>query len=341
MLLFWELGAVASNRAYLDGCSMVTAFKNDKYLKGMKKVREGIKISCNAGLVMTNLMRYYGRLKVWYVPKGIANIFSMHKLKCLYRITYDSWDGYYVIHTPRGEVKFHKDKQGLPYINLDKSDEEAAVLLIQMMEQQEEEREDSTEEGVTLVQTVRGNYEGITKRKVIKAREAREAQAMLGKPSKKDFQGLLSGNLIPNCPIARGNKPNARKIFWVRFGKHPRENSATDACASGGRLRGNPSAAGGRQQSSDTCGRRVLCGWNCILNNYVKVAESMLACLDYDLFCKLLKDKPKIQLDWIMTDMHTKNPWEDIKGVKHNSLCGKSQQSLMDCIEFHKLTVSP
>ncbi len=37
--------------------------------------------------------------------------------------------------------------------------------------------------------------------------------------------------------------------------------------------------------------------------------------------------------------MHTKNPWEDIKGVKHNSLCEKSQQSLTDCIEFHKLTV--
>jgi hypothetical protein len=37
--------------------------------------------------------------------------------------------------------------------------------------------------------------------------------------------------------------------------------------------------------------------------------------------------------------MHTKTPWEDIKGVKHNSLCRKSQQSLTDCIEFHKLTV--
>jgi hypothetical protein len=37
--------------------------------------------------------------------------------------------------------------------------------------------------------------------------------------------------------------------------------------------------------------------------------------------------------------MHTKNPWEDIKGVKHNSLCGKSHQSLTDCIKFHKLTV--
>jgi hypothetical protein len=40
-----------------------------------------------------------------------------------------------------------------------------------------------------------------------------------------------------------------------------------------------------------------------------------------------------------MTDMHTKNPWEDIKGVKHNSLRGKLQHFFTDCIEFHKLTV--
>jgi hypothetical protein len=70
-----------------------------------------------------------------------------------------------------------------------------------------------------------------------------------------------------------------------------------------------------------------------------KVAESMLACLAYDLFCKLLRDEPKIQWDWIVTDMHIKNPWEDIKGVKHNSLRGKLQQSLTDCIKFHKLMV--
>jgi hypothetical protein len=70
-----------------------------------------------------------------------------------------------------------------------------------------------------------------------------------------------------------------------------------------------------------------------------KVVESTLACLAYDLFCKLLRDKPKIQWDRIVTDMHTKNPWGDIKGVKHNSLRGKLQQSLTDCIEFHKLMV--
>jgi hypothetical protein len=99
-------GALPNNQAYLDGCSTVTAFKNDKYLKGVKKVREGIKINCNAGLVTSNLKGNYIRLKVWYVPKGIANIFSMHKLERLYRITYDSWDRYYVVHTPRGEVSF-------------------------------------------------------------------------------------------------------------------------------------------------------------------------------------------------------------------------------------------
>ncbi len=58
-----------------------------------------------------------------------------------------------------------------------------------------------------------------------------------------------------------------------------------------------------------------------------KVAESTLACLAYDLFRKFLRDEPKILWDQIVTDMHTKNPWEDIKGVKHYSLHGKLQQS--------------
>ncbi len=71
----------------------------------------------------------------------------------------------------------------------------------------------------------------------------------------------------------------------------------------------------------------------------VKVVESMLACLAYNLFRKLLRDEPKTQWDRIVTEMHTKNPWEDIKGVKHNSLRGKLHQSLMDCIKFYKLTV--
>ena len=36
--------------------------------------------------------------------------------------------------------------------------------------------------------------------------------------------------------------------------------------------------------------------------------------------------------------MHSKNPWMDIRGVKHQGLREKLHQSLMDCVEQHKLT---
>jgi hypothetical protein len=113
--------ALPDNRAYLDGCSTVTAFKSKKYLKGIKKQDVAIKINCNAGTVITNLMGKYGSINVWYIPEGIANIFLMHELEKKYRITYDSWQGYYKMHTPSGGVKFFKDNQGLPYIKLDGS----------------------------------------------------------------------------------------------------------------------------------------------------------------------------------------------------------------------------
>ena len=47
-------------------------------------------------------------MKVWYIPEGIANIFSMNELEKKYRFTYDSWEGYYVVHTQDGPVKFYK-----------------------------------------------------------------------------------------------------------------------------------------------------------------------------------------------------------------------------------------
>ena len=124
-------GVLPDNRAYLNGCSTVTTFKSGKYLKGIKAVQGGIKINCNTGAVVTNKRGTYEGLKVWYLPDGIANIFSMHELEKLYRITYDSWKGYYIVHTPKGEVRFYKDEQGLPYLNLEESNHKAATMLLQ------------------------------------------------------------------------------------------------------------------------------------------------------------------------------------------------------------------
>jgi len=52
-----------------------------------------------------------------------------------------------------------------------------------------------------------------------------------------------------------------------------------------------------------------------------------------------LKEDPELQWDHIVDDMHAKDPWEDLRGAKHDGLHRKSMASLWDCINFHKLTV--
>jgi hypothetical protein len=211
-MTFAQGAALPENRAYLDGCSMVTAFKTDKYLKGDKILTKRIKINCNAGVVTTNQMGSYGNLKVWYLPKGIANIFSVHELEKLYCITYNSWMGQYVVHTPKGVVNFYKDEQGLPYIDLDGPGEEATIMLLQCVQGKQSKAAGELIE-TALVQRVQGNYEGYTKKNILKAKEARRAQGMKGNPSEKDYKGMVSGNLITNCPITTTNISNARAIF--------------------------------------------------------------------------------------------------------------------------------
>jgi hypothetical protein len=55
---------------------------------------------------------------------------------------------------------------------------------------------------------VRGNYEGYTKQEVLKAKEARRTEAMMG-----DYKGMVSHNLIPNCPVTSSDITNAKAIF--------------------------------------------------------------------------------------------------------------------------------
>ncbi len=58
-------------------------------------------------------------------------------------------------------MRFYKDKQGLPCINLDKSSKEAALLLFKQHRMNSGTKEMATE-GTGLIQTVCGNYEDYT-----------------------------------------------------------------------------------------------------------------------------------------------------------------------------------
>jgi hypothetical protein len=83
-----------NHQVYLVGCFMVTAFKARKYLENLCCMSRGMNINCNSGAMRTIRVGDYGMLKVWYILEGVANIFSIDKLKKKYLITYDSWEGY-------------------------------------------------------------------------------------------------------------------------------------------------------------------------------------------------------------------------------------------------------
>jgi hypothetical protein len=134
--------------------------------------------------------------QVWVNEGGIANIVPLKVLEKVWRITYDShWGmnaGHFVIHTDMGNIKVCNNKKEMPYLNLKEVEEEVALL---------------------LVQTIRGNMEGFTKHKVEEARTAREAQAMVGHPTDRNFLGMVHANMIPNCPITPTTVKNANVIF--------------------------------------------------------------------------------------------------------------------------------
>ena len=93
-----------SNRAYLDNYSTITAFKTAKYIRNIKTKKKGMQVNCNSGRIKTDRKGEYGQVESWYMPKGIANSFSMNEIEKLHCITYDSIDGYYVVHTDKGPV---------------------------------------------------------------------------------------------------------------------------------------------------------------------------------------------------------------------------------------------
>jgi hypothetical protein len=88
-------------------------------------------------------------------------------------------------------------------------------MIMQLAEMTVSDDDKPTQVGSSFVQTVRGNYEGYTKREVLRAKKARRGQALLGNPSEKDYQGMVSSNMIKNCPISTSDVSNARAIFGL------------------------------------------------------------------------------------------------------------------------------
>jgi hypothetical protein len=64
-----------------------------------------------------------------------------------------------------------------------------------------------------LVNTVRGNFEGYTCRKVERAREAQCIQGMIANPTEREFAGMVCEQLLTNCPVTVCDVDKANQIF--------------------------------------------------------------------------------------------------------------------------------
>ena len=68
-------------------------------------------------------------------------------------------------------------------------------------------------EAFALLQTVRKNFEGFTKRQIKQAKLARRAQAMVGHPTDEKFKQMVSSKSFANCRVKVKDVTNARAIF--------------------------------------------------------------------------------------------------------------------------------
>jgi hypothetical protein len=96
--------------------------------------------------------------------------------------------------------------------------------------------DDSTSDGVLLVATVKENKSHYTNAEVIRAKQARDLQCKIGRPSTREFLRLVTNNLIPNSPVTKRDIIAADDIFGTHVGflkertvrrNPPRINTAT------------------------------------------------------------------------------------------------------------------
>ena len=133
---------------------------------------------------------------------GVATIIPLKQLEKLCPVVYDSTcnGGAFICPTKDGDVVLKNNGKGMPYLDLREFEAEAVLSF-------------APKAALSFAKTVQGNMKGFTKREVKEAQKAREAQAMLGHPTNRNFLGMVHGGMISNCTVTVNAEKNAHQIF--------------------------------------------------------------------------------------------------------------------------------
>jgi hypothetical protein len=182
----------------LDNQSTVDVFSNRDLLVNIRKAQNVCKISCNAGVVVTDQI---GDLPgypapVWFHPNGMANILSLYRVGQHCRVQYDSegYGGAFRVMKPDGGCReFKASVSGLHYC-------------------------DTQEFGTVLINTVDNKKSKYTARAYKQAMLARRIQDMIGRPWTRNYTNIVDGGMIRNCPLVRADVSAAEDILGPNLG---------------------------------------------------------------------------------------------------------------------------
>ena len=179
----------------LDSQSTHSTFLVRELLTNVRVVSPSLQMITNGGsITYTQQGDLEGYGAVWFNDKAIANIISMSEAERKgHKITYSPGCLKIINVMTKKETAFIVTKEGLY----------AHRVPIN---------------GISMVQTVKENEELFTLRQVGKARKARELYEMIGRPSYRDFVGIIQNNLLLNARITVEDINHAEHIFGKDLG---------------------------------------------------------------------------------------------------------------------------
>ena len=163
-----------------DNQSTCDVFCNSKLVKNIRKATTKCNVYGNGGaLLCENIADFPGYPNpVWFDRRAITNIISYAKLADSFRITYDNRvEDAFILHRKDNTIlKFSHSSCGLYYhdiMNIDRC----------------------------LIQTIKENEIGHTKRELDQAKVAEKTYGMVGHPSIKDYKWMVQEGTLLNCPV--------------------------------------------------------------------------------------------------------------------------------------------